>query len=72
MDKLINIPNLDDLSTDPKDYSELYALFVRLANYCRDKHLSILYRKSGLINSAQAIESDMQKNYDSLPEWAKW
>lgn len=72
MDKLIDVPNLDDLSTDPKDYVELGFVFRDLASYCLRKALAIKNRTDGTIQAAQQFESEMKDIYEQLPEWTKW
>lgn len=71
-DKLFDVPNLDNLSNDRRDYDELSKLFHKLAQWSHLKSQSLRKRMAGLNTEAKYAESGMEDIYKSLPNWARW
>ncbi len=67
-----DVPNLDDLSTDPMDYAAIERTLDKLALYCEHKRRAMQLRAAGDIPAAVAYERLQQRTYDRLPKWARW
>ncbi len=67
-----DVPNLDDLSTDPMDYAAMERTLDKLALYCEHKRRAMQLRAGGDIPAAVAYERLQQRTYDRLPKWARW
>jgi hypothetical protein len=62
-------PNLDCL--EPEQLKSLAKVFQTLAHYCVQKSAAIRYRRAGYIDSALRCESNTDKLYKELPNWAR-
>lgn len=71
-DSGFEVPNLDDLSIDPKDIEEAKDLFYSLYRYAQYKEQAMIYRMGGDIEMALSNEEICEKIYKTLPEWARW
>lgn len=71
-EQLFDVPNLDNLSDDPRDCDELAFVFKQLAKYAHLKAQSLRKRRAGLMTEAKYAESGMEDIYKSLPDWARW
>jgi hypothetical protein len=69
---LFEVPNLDAISTEPRDYEELEIVFSILSSYCDFKKIAMEQRAAGNVNGAIELEKRLEEFYDQLPIWAKW
>jgi hypothetical protein len=67
-----DVPNLDDLSTDPRDYAAMERTLDKLSLYCEHKRRSMELRLQGDVDAALAYERLMERTYQRLPKWARW
>lgn len=69
---MFDVPNLDGLSTDPKDLFEASNVLSRLACIAEYKGKAMELRAKGDIEAAESFERSADYQYKRLPEWAKW
>lgn len=67
-----DVPNLDDLTTDPDELDAMADTLSRLAAYAWHKAEAMRARLAGNIEDATDAERKMTSNYRRLPEWAQW
>lgn len=66
------MPNLDNMSNDPADVSQVADTFCVLGSYLQHKAKAMYYREEGRIDLALKMESRCESLYAGLPQWAKW
>lgn len=64
--------NLDCATTDPAELDEYAETLARLAEYSRVKACAMRHRLSGHIQAVGVLESECERIYSRLPEWAQW
>ncbi len=69
---MFSVPNLDEFSTDPKDFATAARIFRILAEYCENKSYAMEARLAGRIPDAVRNERFNEERYNSLPKWARW
>lgn len=68
----IDVPNLDDATTDPKELWEFGRRLTLLAGYAAMKAQAMSNRAAGKIELAQLDEDYCQRMYESLPQEWRW
>ena len=66
------VPNLDDMTDDPRELNELAEVFQHLSYYASLAATAKARRQRGDIKRALEVEKDMEHYYSRLPEWARW
>jgi hypothetical protein len=66
------IPNLEALSVDPIDLHAASLVFGRLATYCDQIGRAMEHRAGGDLEAARAFEAAAERQYRTLPPWARW
>jgi hypothetical protein len=66
------VPNLDDITTDPKEMAEVADVLAKLSLYASKKAKAMQFRAAGAIANAVVEEHSMEAVYQTLPRWAKW
>lgn len=67
-----DVPNLDDMTTDPGELLELAGTLRLLSAYANYKARAMAYRLEGRIEEALTWERECDSLYKQLPEWARW
>lgn len=62
--------NLDGL--DPSELDKLASVYEKLASYAKAKAPAMRARGSGRIGEAAVLETECERIYNALPQWAKW
>lgn len=69
---MFETPNLDGLTTDPKDLDNAASVLASLSDYAKTKAKAIRARLVGAIATALLREAECERIYQQLPAWAKW
>ena len=69
---MFDCPNLDDLTIDPQELRQVGNVLYLLSHYARAKANAMEYRLRGRMTDALEHESQCEKLYQKLPQWAKW
>lgn len=69
---LFEVPNLDDLTTEPAALFEVAEILTTLSLYATFKAGAVAFRRDGQIGDALRNEAHCQRLYDSLPVGYRW
>jgi hypothetical protein len=61
-----------DATNDPDDVAALARVYRTLARYCEHKAVAMSLRKQGRVAEALPYEALAERDYNGLPQWARW